>query len=45
MAAVGLTINEVVAALPGMEPEDVSEALHYAAAALQERTTSFLDAD
>jgi uncharacterized protein (DUF433 family) len=43
MVAEGVSTNEVVAALPELEPADVAEALHYAAAALQERLVPLLD--
>ena len=43
MVADGMSTNEVVAALPELEPADVAEALHYAAAALQERLVPLLD--
>ena len=43
MVADGMTVAEVVAALPDLEPADVAEALHYAAAALQERLVPLLD--
>lgn len=37
MVADGMTTAEFVAAYPDLEPEDVAEALHYAAEAVQER--------
>lgn len=37
MVADGMTAGEITDALPDLEPEDVSEALHYAAQALRER--------
>jgi uncharacterized protein (DUF433 family) len=43
MVADGMSTNEVVAALPELEPADVAEAIHYAAAALQERLVPLLD--
>lgn len=43
MIADGMSIEEVVAALPDLATEDVSEALHYAAAVLQERMLPLLD--
>jgi len=43
MVADGMSTNEVVAALPELEPADVAEALHYAAAALQEHLVPLLD--
>jgi uncharacterized protein (DUF433 family) len=37
MVADGMTADEIVAAFPDLEPEDVVEALRYAAEAVQER--------
>jgi uncharacterized protein (DUF433 family) len=37
MVADGMTVEEIVAELPSLEPEDVRAALHYAAGALAER--------
>ncbi len=37
MVADGMAVSEIVDAFPDLEPEDVSEALHYAAQALRER--------
>jgi uncharacterized protein (DUF433 family) len=37
MVADGMTVAEILDAFPDLEAEDVSEALHYAAAALRER--------
>lgn len=37
MLADGMTAEEVVAALPDLEPEDIPEALRYAAEAVRER--------
>lgn len=37
MVADGLTVDEIVADLPDLEPEDVAEALRYAAEAVRER--------
>ena len=37
MVADGMTVSEILDALPDLESEDVSEALHYAAQALRER--------
>jgi uncharacterized protein (DUF433 family) len=37
MVADGMTVAEIVDELPDLEAEDVAEALHYAAQALQER--------
>lgn len=43
MVADGMNPQEIVAALPDLTPEDISEALHYAAAAVQERMLPLLD--
>ncbi|HEX4220445.1 MAG TPA: DUF433 domain-containing protein [Acidimicrobiales bacterium] len=43
MIADGMSTGEVVAALPDLEPADVAEALHYAAAALHERLVPLVD--
>jgi uncharacterized protein (DUF433 family) len=37
MVADGMTVEEILAALPDLEREDVSEALRYAAEAVRER--------
>jgi uncharacterized protein (DUF433 family) len=37
MVADGMTVEEIVAEVPPLEPEDVRAALHYAAGALAER--------
>jgi uncharacterized protein (DUF433 family) len=37
MVADGMDVTEIIDALPDLEPEDVREALHYAAEALRER--------
>jgi uncharacterized protein (DUF433 family) len=37
MVADAMSTDEIVAELPGLEPEDVAEALRYAAEALRER--------
>lgn len=37
MVADGMTVDEIVADLPYLEPADVAEALHFAAEAVQER--------
>ena len=37
MLADGMTADEVLAALPDLEPEDIPEALRYAAEAVRER--------
>lgn len=41
MVADSMTVEEIVAALADLEPADVAEALHYAAAALEERVLAF----
>ena len=43
MVADGMSTEEIVAALPDLEPADVAEALHYAAATLQEQLVPLLD--
>jgi Uncharacterized conserved protein len=37
MVADGMSVDEIIAALPDLEPEDVQEALHYAAESVRER--------
>lgn len=37
MVADGMTIDEILAEHPDLEPEDIAECLHYAALAVQER--------
>lgn len=37
MVADGMTTQEILNAFPDLEPEDISEALHYAAEAVRER--------
>lgn len=37
MVADGMTPEEILAAYPDLEPEDIHEALHYAAVAVRER--------
>ena len=37
MVADGMSVDEIVAAYPDLEPEDVAEALRYAAGAVRER--------
>ena len=37
MAADGMTVEEILQAYPDLAPEDIREALRYAAAAVQER--------
>jgi uncharacterized protein (DUF433 family) len=43
MIADGMSIDEVVAALPDLETADVTESLHYAAAVLHERLVPLHD--
>ncbi|MDA8282432.1 MAG: DUF433 domain-containing protein [Actinomycetota bacterium] len=43
MVADGMSTAEIVAALPDLTSEDVTEALHYAAAVLQDRMLPLLD--
>jgi uncharacterized protein (DUF433 family) len=43
MVADGMTTEEIVATLPDLEPADVAEALHYAAATLDEHLVPLLD--
>lgn len=42
MVADAMSTEEIVAALPDLEPEDVAESLRYAALALQERELPLL---
>jgi uncharacterized protein (DUF433 family) len=44
MVADGMTENEILAAYPDLEPDDISEALHYAAAAVRERELPLISA-
>ena len=37
MVADGMTVDEILADFPDLEPEDIQEALHFAAEALLER--------
>jgi uncharacterized protein (DUF433 family) len=37
MLAEGMTVEEIIAAFPDLEPEDVEQALHYAAESVRER--------
>jgi Uncharacterized conserved protein len=37
MVADGMTSNEILGALPDLEPEDIEEALRYAAESVRER--------
>ncbi len=43
MVADGMSTADIVAALPDLSSEDVTEALHYAAAVLQDRMLPLLD--
>jgi uncharacterized protein (DUF433 family) len=43
MVADGMSTEEIVATLPDLEPADVAEALHYAAATLHEHLVPLLD--
>lgn len=43
MVADGMTTDEIVAAFPELEVEDIREALHYAAEAVQEKLLPLLD--
>ena len=42
MVADGMTEREILAAYPDLEPEDIKEALRYAAAAVREREIPLL---
>lgn len=42
MVADGMTIEEILAAFPDLEPEDVRDALRYAAEAVRERELPIL---
>lgn len=42
MAAEGLTPQQIIAELPDLEPEDIREALRYAAEAVRERELPLL---
>lgn len=44
MVADGMTVEEIVADFPDLEPEDVRAALHFAAEAMRERTLPLLSA-
>ncbi len=44
MVADGMTADEIVRDLPDLEPEDVAEALRYAAAAVRDRDLPLLTA-
>lgn len=37
MVADGMSVDEIIAALPDLDPEDVQEALHFAAESVRER--------
>ena len=37
MIAAGMTVDDIITDFPDLEPEDITESLHYAAAALRER--------
>jgi uncharacterized protein (DUF433 family) len=37
MVADGMSVAEIIAALPDLDPEDVQEALHFAAESVRER--------
>jgi len=41
MAAEGMTADDIVAALPDLELDDVEQALHYAAESVRERELPF----
>lgn len=41
VVAEGMTVTEIVAALPDLEPADVELALHYAAESLRQRERPF----
>jgi uncharacterized protein (DUF433 family) len=43
MVADGMTTDEIIAAFPDLEIEDIHEALHYAAEAVQEKLLPLLD--
>lgn len=43
MVADGMTIEEIVAAFPDLEPEDITESRRYAAEALRERELPLVD--
>lgn len=42
MVAQAMTTEQILAAYPDLEPEDIREALHYAAAAVRERQLPLL---
>ena len=44
MIADGMTTDEILAAFPDLEREDIAEALHYAAVAVRERTLPLVHA-
>ena len=41
MTAEGMTAQEIVLALPDLEPEDIRESLQYAATAMQDHSLSY----
>jgi uncharacterized protein (DUF433 family) len=41
MVAEGMTAADIVKALPDLEPDDVEQALHYAAESVRERDLPF----
>jgi uncharacterized protein (DUF433 family) len=41
MVAEGMTADDIVKALPDLEPDDVEQALHYAAESVRERDLPF----
>jgi len=45
MVAEGMTDEEILRSFPDLEPEDIREALHYAAEALQERVLPLVDVE
>jgi uncharacterized protein (DUF433 family) len=44
MVADGMSTEEIVSAYPDLEPADITEALHFAAQAVQERELPLLNA-
>jgi uncharacterized protein (DUF433 family) len=43
MVAAGMTKEEILRSFPDLEPEDIQEALHYAADAVRERELPLVD--
>ena len=43
MVAAGMTKGEILRSFPDLEPEDIQEALHYAADAVRERELPLVD--